>query len=242
MTPTPYPPNPPYPSATPDRSDLPILRLLTAAFVSLIGLFSVGLLQGSAPEAATGTRPSASVARVAVYIPAPPGRHVVIAPLGTFPADTVQSLVDFYRQKYGLEITVLSNTPIDPSARDVGRDQLVAEELLESIRFSHPAVTNDPDAVVIGLVTEDVYTRTRTDWDWSFGVRADGRFAVVSTARMSAEFLARREDRERTRLRKMVTRDIGVLYYGMSLNDDPRSVLYGRLLSVEDLDSISEDF
>jgi hypothetical protein len=32
---------------------------------------------------------------------------------------------------------------------------------------------------------------------------------------MSAEFLARREDRERTRLRKMVTRDIGVLYYGM---------------------------
>jgi predicted Zn-dependent protease len=230
------------PTLSPIRSDPPIYRLLAGALATLVGLFSVGLLLGGLPEAATGTRPSASVARVAVYLPAPPGRHLFLAPLGSFPADTVESLVDFYRQKYGLEINVLNAIPIDPDAWDVGRDQLVAEELIESMRFSYPVVTNDTGAVVIGLVTTDVYTRTRTDWDWSFGVRGEGRFAVVSTARMTAELVARREDRERSRLRKMVTRDIGVLYYGMALNDDPRSVLYERLLSVDDLDKLSEDY
>jgi predicted Zn-dependent protease len=230
------------PTPSPIRSDPPIFRLLAGALLTLVGLFSVGLLLGSAQGTATATRPSASVEHVKVYIPAPPGRQVFLAPLGNFPPDTVQSLVDFYHQKYGLEIMVLNTLPIDADARDVARDQLVAEELIESMRFSHPVVTNDPDAVVIGLVTEDVYTRTRTDWDWSFGVRAEGRFAIVSTARMTAKFVARREDRERSRLRKMVTRDIGVLYYGMPLNDDPRSVLYERLLSVEDLDKLSEDF
>jgi len=230
------------PTPSPIRSDPPIYRLLAGALATLVGLFSVGLLLAGSPRAATGTRPSASVERVTVYIPAPPGRRVFLAPLGSFPADTVQSLVGFYRQKYGLEIRVLNAMPIDPDARDVTRDQLVAEELIESMRFSHPVVTNDTGAVVIGLVTEDVYTRARTDWDWSFGVRAEGRFAVVSTARMTANLVARREDRERSRLRKMVTRDIGVLYYGMPLNADPRSVLYERLLSVEDLDQISEDF
>jgi predicted Zn-dependent protease len=230
------------PTPSPIRSDPPIYRLLTGALITLVGLFSVGLLLAGSPGSATGRRPSASLERATVYIPAPPGRRVFLAPLGNFPADTVESLVDFYRQKYGLEINVLNVMPIDPDARDVARDQLVAEELIESMRFSYPVVTNDTGAVVIGLVTEDVYTRTRTDWDWAFGVRAEGRFAVVSTARMTAELLARREDRERSRLRKMVTRDIGILYYGMPLNDDPRSVLNERLLSVEDLDQLSEDF
>jgi len=242
MTSTPYPPHPPFPSHQTDRSDLPVVRLLTAAFVTLVGLFTIGLFMGGVPEARTGTRPSASIVQAAVHIAAPPGRRILLAPLGSFPADTVRSLVDFYRQKYGLDVAVLDRATIDPSARDVGRDQLVAEKVIESMRFSHPAVTNDPDAVVIGLVTEDVYTQSRTDWDWSFGVRMDGRFAVVSTARMTAGFGVRREDRERSRLRKMVTRDIGILYYGMSLNDDPRSVLFRDLLSVDDLDGLSEDF
>jgi hypothetical protein len=44
------------------------------------------------------------------------------------------------------------------------------------------------------------------------------------------------------RLRKMVTKDIGMLYYGMPLNGNPKSVLYGRILGIQELDQVSEDF
>jgi predicted Zn-dependent protease len=38
--------------------------------------------------------------------------------------------------------------------------------------------------VVIGVTPTDIYIRARSDWGWSFGLRADGHLAVVSTARM----------------------------------------------------------
>jgi predicted Zn-dependent protease len=215
---------------------------LTAAFVSLIGLFTVGLLMAGSQGPAIGARPSASIGRAAVIPPAPADRRLFLAPIGTFPASTVQALVDFYRQRYGLPMTILEPAAIDPAARDEGRGQLVAEELIASMQRSYPAVVGDHGAIVIGLVTEDVYTRARTDWDWSFGVRSEGRFAVVSTARMTAQFELRGVERERSRLRKMVTRDIGILYYGLPFSENPESVLYRDLLGVDDLDRIGEDF
>jgi len=44
------------------------------------------------------------------------------------------------------------------------------------------------------------------------------------------------------RLRKMVTKNIGVLYYELPTTDDPRSVMYDGINSVEDLDNMCEDF
>jgi hypothetical protein len=40
----------------------------------------------------------------------------------------------------------------------------------------------------------------------------------------------------------MVTRDIGLMYYGLPISDNPRSVLFRDLDGVGDLDSLSEDF
>ena len=44
------------------------------------------------------------------------------------------------------------------------------------------------------------------------------------------------------RLRKAVTKDIGILYFGKDPSSDPRSVLYGDIGGIEDLDRVSEDF
>ena len=40
----------------------------------------------------------------------------------------------------------------------------------------------------------------------------------------------------------MVTRDIGALYFGLPLSDDPHSVLSYEILSVPDLDRLGEGF
>jgi predicted Zn-dependent protease len=229
------------PTQSPIRSDPPIYRLLTGALITLVGMFCVGLLLAGVPGVTTGARPSASVARVAVRVAAPAGRRVFLAPLGHFPADTARALADHYRQKYDLEITVLDPATIDLDARDGGRDQLVAEDLVESMRSSYPAVAADINAVLIGLTSEDLYIRDRPDWKWAFGVRLDGRFGVVSTARMQGAFPFA-ADTEMVRLRKMVTRDIGLMYYGLPLSDNPRSVLFRDIDGVGDLDSLGEDF
>jgi hypothetical protein len=47
---------------------------------------------------------------------------------------------------------------------------------------------------------------------------------------------------ESARLRKMATRDIGDLYFGLPLSSDRHSVLYRSILGVPDLDAIGEDY
>jgi predicted Zn-dependent protease len=237
MTATPYPPHPPSPSHRPDRSDLPIVRLLTAAFVTLVGLFVVGLLlRGTA-----GSRSSVTVAGGASIPRAPADRRLFLASLGGFSTDTLQTLTQYYRDKYGLQITMLEPATIDPSARDESRGQLVAEDLIDSMRGSYPEVAADGGAVIIGVVSEDLYIRDRPDWEWAFGLRTQGRFGVVSTARMRLGFGVS-DELVMSRLRKMVTRDIGRMYFRLPASADPRSVLFGEIDGLDDLDQIGEDF
>jgi hypothetical protein len=170
------------------------------------------------------------------------GRTLYFAPLGGFPTDSATALVAFYREKYGIEARVLDVAPIDARAWDQDRSQLVAEVLIASLKLAYPDVARNSRAVVIGLVADDLFIHDRPDWAWAFGLRAEGRFAVVSTARMGWPLgLASNEDAA-ARLRKMVSRDIGIMYFGLSTSDDTRSVLYHDVGGVDDLDRMGEDF
>lgn len=44
------------------------------------------------------------------------------------------------------------------------------------------------------------------------------------------------------RLRKAVTKDLGILYYGLPLSKNPTSVLYDRIMGIDDLDAVAEEF
>ncbi len=46
----------------------------------------------------------------------------------------------------------------------------------------------------------------------------------------------------RKRLRKVVTKDIGLLYYGKPDSDNPRSVLYNNIMGIQELDHVTENF
>jgi predicted Zn-dependent protease len=170
------------------------------------------------------------------------GRSIYFAPLDDFPRLSAQSLVAFYRGKYGVEATVLESASVDPRAWDGERGQLVAEDVIASFKASYPQVVADSGAVIIGLVDRDVYIRERTDWAWAFGLRREGRFAIVSTARMSWPEGLASEERVASRLRKMVSKNIGLLYFGLPVSGDPGSVLYGNVGGIDDLDRMGEDF
>lgn len=203
--------------------------VVVIAYVVMLG--SVGSRSGQDDIAVAPASP--------VGVPSPPvERAVYLAPFGDFPRADAEALVAHYHEKFDLTIEVLPSIPIPDGARDAGRGQLIAERLIESIA-THEVLLADPDAVVIGLTDVDMYIAAR-DWNYAYGLRSGGTFAVVSAARMNAGFAD--EARQQQRLRKMVTKNVGILYYGLPVSDDPRSVLYRDILGPQDLDYASEDF
>ena len=164
-------------------------------------------------------------------------------PLSNFSAASLTKLVNDCKQKTGIEVIVMQPVPFSLATVDKRRQQVIAEEAINLMKLRYPNLASDPNAVVIGVTDEDLYIRGE-DWQWAFGYRMQGRFAVVSSARMNPANLggAANDGLTESRLRKMVLKNIGVLYYLLPLNHDPRSVLYEDVGAVEDLDKMGEDF
>jgi len=209
-----------------------ILAMVIVGMVVAAAVVVVPRLDGG------GTNDGAPVGRIDAPVP-PVERRVVFVPFDDFPAAEAQALIDHYDQRYGLPIELADPMALPAGAFDQERGQIRAEALVDALRMS-PIAGSDPRAVIIGLTDEDLFFAGRPEWRYTFGVRSAGTLAVVSSSRMatwrsSAEL-------ERSRLRKMVTKDLGLLYYGLALSDDPRSVLYSNILGPDDLDRMAEDF
>ena len=145
------------------------------------------------------------------------GSKIYFVPIGDFPTEQLQPLVEFYRQKYKLGIAVLNSIPVDLVTRDASRQQLVAENLVASVRSGVPEHSSDPGAILIGFTSEDIYPASM-NWQFAFGWReSDAHSAVVSTARLNLVNPGQPADSNvsSVRLRKIVTKDLGILYYGL---------------------------
>jgi len=96
---------------------------------------------------------------------------------------------------------------------------------------------------VIGLTNDDLFIRHEDD-QYAFCYRMLARFAVVSSARMDPTNLGGSADELLTesRMRKMLLKNIGILYYRLPVNHDPKSVLYEDVEELADLDKMGEDF
>jgi predicted Zn-dependent protease len=167
---------------------------------------------------------------------------IYFVPIGDAPTAEINDLASHYREKFKLDVQVLPAIKVSETDVDTRRGQLVAENLVQTmLHFSDRIHGND---VLIGITSEDMYPRSQ-QWQFCFGWRvADSRAAVVSTARMDLHYPGEPagEATLRNRLRKVVTKDIGILFYHKSLSSNPRSVLYDKILGIEELDYASEDF
>ncbi|MGH9955923.1 MAG: hypothetical protein ACREBC_02190 [Pyrinomonadaceae bacterium] len=170
-------------------------------------------------------------------------RKLYFVPLGDFSTAMVDDLASYYRNKYGLLVETLPSVPLIAKAINPERQQLIAEAAVEIMREANPQLRNDPQAILIGLTTHDMYI-AKYDWRFSFSWREQGKYAVVSSGRMNLPIGGRSvsADEIRTRLRKMVTKNIGVLYYHLAQSDNPRSVLYRNVGGIQELDYMGEEF
>jgi predicted Zn-dependent protease len=162
-----------------------------------------------------------------------------LVPLGDFSKLTTEELATYYKAKYGLSLETLPPVQIPPSARNAEREQLIAEEAVDLMRRVNTEISRNPNAILIGLTSEDMYI-SKYDWQFSFSWREQGKYAVVSTGRMNLGRVT--DDQIRIRLRKIVTKNIGILYFHLRQSDDPRSVLYRNVGGIRELDYMGEEF
>jgi predicted Zn-dependent protease len=168
--------------------------------------------------------------------------QVYFVPFDGFPRTSLEALAQYYREKYGLTIVVGDNLASSPSAFNATRKQFIAEALIALLHSRYQSQRGEK-VIPIGFTNRDIYVE-RYNWNYAFGYREDSS-AVVSSARMDYGFLGIwpvSPEKEDSRLRKMVTRNIGVLYYRLPLSDHCRSVLFQNVGGPQELDFMGEDF
>ena len=215
------------------------MAVATLIGVVALAAFLAVMVGGGHGSGVVATQPEPGPASP-LGVPRPPvARNVYLAPFGDFPREDVEALVAHYREKFDLTIRILPSIPIPDDAIDATRDQLIAERLLDTLARTDMVTKRDPNAVVIALTNADIYIAGQ-DWRYAYGMRSLDTLAVVSSARMAD--LRADPATQMQRLRKMVTKNLGILYFGLGVSDDPRSVLFKDILGPDDLDYMSEDF
>src|SRR5215217_2814569 len=164
-------------------------------------------------------------------------------PLGNFPTASLAKFANASKQKTGIEVIVTQPVPFALTTVDKRRQQVIAEEAINLMRARYPELASDPNATVIGLTNEDLFIRGEDD-ESAFCYRMLARFAVVSSARLDPANLGGSANDlvTESRMRKMLLKNIGILYYHMPVNHDPKSVLFEDVDEVEDLDKMGEEF
>ncbi len=180
---------------------------------------------------------------IASYVPPDVSRfnvsgHIFFVPIMNYNVSVLRELADYYNRKYGLQIEIKANLQTDFShTYDVQRGQHVAEEFIATLKREYPESELGEQTIYIGFEPQDMYIKGNS-WRYAYSY-SEGPYAVVSDERLG---IFASEPTQRARLIKIVTRNIGVLYYHLPPSDDPRSVRYSGLLGPDDLDRMSENF
>lgn len=169
--------------------------------------------------------------------------RVYFVPIGAFASPSLSELATHYREKFGLVIEILPEIPFERGVVNYRREQVIGEEMIELMKRRYSELVTDPTVMLIGVTTNDMYIRDYT-WRFAFGIRNEGRLVVVSSYRMDPTRFGLVPDQDllKIRLRKIITKNIGILYYKLPQSNDPRSVLYGKIMGLEELDMIGEDW
>jgi predicted Zn-dependent protease len=171
-----------------------------------------------------------------------PAGRVYLVPIENFPVDRATAIARHFRTRFGVAIDVAPAVDWPEGAYVESRRQMNSAMMLTRLESAY-ATTGEP-VVVIGLTTRDMFNPD-VRWRYVFSYRRRNRVAVVSPARMDRGCMGVFETddgRMMARLRKMVGKNIGIMYFGLEMSADPASMLYANIGGPQELDAMSEQF
>jgi predicted Zn-dependent protease len=170
-------------------------------------------------------------------------RRVCLVPLGQVRPDLVQHLVEHFRVEYGLAVIILTPVAVPSDIVDPLREQVDAATLIEHMGGVFPDAYRDPEAVLIGVTPVDMYN-VESHYRYLFGLMGTPSMpkAMISTFRMDPAAYGNPANDELffSRVRKMFSKYVGELYYGLAPSLEPGSPLYDSILGLSDLDNMME--
>ncbi len=192
----------------------------------------------SSPPGATGTAvPSASPRLNGV------GELYFVA-IGELPQINIERIANYFGRKYGVRIKVLPTLPITDEMRlpKFPESRPVADRVIEVMKRENAKIASNPKAIVIG-VTDDMHV-AQSERMYDFSYQLDARFAVVALDSVKPTTFCEpaNQDLLESRLRKVIAKNIGILYYRLPRSENPGSVMYSSLDCVDELDGMGEEF
>jgi predicted Zn-dependent protease len=170
-----------------------------------------------------------------------PSGRVVLVPIGGFPVERATALAEWVRAQFGVRIDVAPAMAWPDGAYSASRGQMNSAPALTRLESTYAA--GRERVVAIGLTRDDIFN-PGVNWSYVFSYRGDAS-AIVSPVRMDRGCMGvfqADDDRIMARLRKMVGKDIGILYFGLPMSEDPASMLYAHIGGPQELDAMSERF
>lgn len=171
----------------------------------------------------------------------PVGR-VYLVPIEDFPLDRAAAIAQDFRTRFGMAIDVAPAMDWPEGAYVESRRQMNSAVMLTRLESAY--ASSGERVVVIGLTTRDMFN-PNVNWRYVFSYRQRNRVAVVSPARMDRGCMGifqADDDRMTARLRKMVGKNIGIMYFGLEMSADPASMLYAYIGGPQELDAMSDRF
>jgi YD repeat-containing protein len=169
-------------------------------------------------------------------------KKVYLIPLNLDPEESLDWAPAYYKAKLGAEVEILPPIALTLAEKDEKRNQYVAEKCIDLIANIHQDLANDPSNILIGVTSQDLYIAAY-HWKYAENFREEGRLAVVSEARLRPMDYPGIWNKAllSSRLQKMLTKNIAVMYSNLPLSNDYTSLLSAGVLSGKQVDYMSEE-
>ena len=171
----------------------------------------------------------------------PSPKKIFLVPFGGEQEESLAWAPAYYKAKFGLNVEVLPVIPLNADVWSVNRHQLIAEKLIALMKQALPEKVKDQLTVLIGVTVGDMYIESY-DWRYAINYREDGRFAILSTARLRPFLFFQKWNQALgiSRLQKMLSKDVYLLCFGVPFSGDYTSAVSGGVMSPEEIDPMSD--
>ena len=169
----------------------------------------------------------------------PAHTDVYIIPLEGLHVDVAASLAKFLSGYFNINVRETAMMPLPREAYDTSRKQYLGNMLYEPIKEYLPNIpSKTTNTIFIAILAGDMYPYG-SSWNYTLQLGFDNNISIVATDRLVPYGITDQNQAQAIygqRLCKMLVRVILERYYGQARSNDPASLLFSPIMSIDDID------
>ena len=168
---------------------------------------------------------------------------VYFVPIGNMSDKYKLELLTHFEKTFPLKFSFTPYLKLRKEMINVKKKQVFADKIFQYLDKDFGSYSDNKKAIYIAVTHVDMRPSKESEFATATENK-DNRFAVVANRRMMPELKEIVHfiniDTVLANTRKMISRNIGILHYNKPTNNDPKSVLYGKINSVQVIENMQE--